>query len=59
MIPSSLCHMNPHRLATTKLGTTHGVSMSVRATLTPRIGRLSSSATARPPTRIPVTVVDV
>ena len=29
-IPTSLCHMNCHSSATTKLGTIHGVSISVR-----------------------------
>ena len=30
MIPASLCHMNCQSIATTKLGTTHGASISVR-----------------------------
>ena len=59
MIPLSLCHMNCQRLATTKLGTTHGVSISVLTTLTPRIGRFRSSASAKPPTSVPATVVVV
>ena len=59
MIPTSLCHMKPHSTATTKLGTIQGVSISVRTSRWPRIGRLSSSAIARPPTIVPLTVQNV
>ena len=57
--PTSLCHMNCHSTATTKLGTIHGVSISVRATFWSRIGRFSSSATASPPPSVPATVQNV
>ena len=59
MIPTSLCHMKPQSTATTKLGTIHGASISVRTTRWPRIWRLSSSATASPPTSVPATVQNV
>ena len=59
MIPMSLCHMYCQSTATTKLGTIHGVSISVRATLIPRISRFSSSATASPPPSVPSTVQNV
>ena len=59
MIPMSLCHMYCQSTATTKLGTIHGVSISARATLIPRISRLNSSATSIPPTSVPSTVQNV
>ena len=59
MIPTSLCHMNCQSTATTKLGTIHGASISVRTTLIPRICRFSSSATASPPPSVPSTVQNV
>ena len=59
MIPMSLCHMYCQSTATTKLGTIHGVSISARTTLIPRICRLSSSATASPPPSVPSTVQNV
>ena len=51
--------MNCHSSATTKLGTIHGVSISVRISRWPRIGRLMSTATASPPTSVPPTVKKV
>ena len=51
--------MKPHSTATTKLGTIHGVSISVRTSRWPRIGRLSSNAISIPPTNVPATVKNV
>ena len=51
--------MNCHSSATTKLGTIHGVSISVRISRWPRIGRLMSTATASPPASVPPTVKKV
>jgi hypothetical protein len=51
--------MNCQIVATTKLGTIHGVSISARAHFWPRMSRLSSSAIASPPARQPATVQNV
>ncbi len=51
--------MNCHSVATTKLGTIHGVSISARAHFGPGMSRLSSSATASPPASVPSTVQNV
>ncbi len=59
MIPTSLWNMNCHSTATTKLGMIHGVSISVRTSRWPRIGRFSSSATASPPPSVSPTVQNV
>jgi hypothetical protein len=58
-MPASRCHMNSHSTAATKLGTTQGVSISVRTMRWPGNLRFNSSAMPSPPASVPPTTTAV